>query len=580
MNEINVKSAEIDIENLPAEEKTEARKLVQALQQGDNNAAIELIESGCPVNFTVGDKLDTPLHIACDSDYGLARSDEVIAAIIQKGGAIDAVNATGNTPFHNAVIGYNKSAEMEATLHLFLARGVNPNFKNNRGDTPFSLLTENLAVDAMLGKFARVIVLPAMMLESNYEANKALWDGLKEQDVNQIVQDVLPALRKSFFFPPHSSASSHGEVGANKELEAEFFRPIRLAKSALHPPNTVPNDLRPLHGNRQWYKILPDDYTTEKGLTVTCLASSDELIQEGKALSHCFSWSPMDRKCCLDSREQAMHVLSVRDRDGTPRATISAYLMPTGTSTTDFDKTIELPDGKEKLVLRHIAGKNERLPKKYILDAIQEFREHASSQMKVEHLGEKEESKERFRGNAAELAAGFTPTKEHLQQCFDFFRLDRLRQCIGINRENSRMEFDDLLSPYDEVNAGFSAKYAPIDRKHRHHLVDGFIAIGTDGSAALDCSGEPMLRLHSHTLPDTEGAEVLRLHHVGVNSWMKATGLIDVIHSKILEVFPDIPERDALQEIWANERAEINYRSVPKRFSDDQTELPAQERAM
>ena len=115
--------------------KAAADRLADAIEKGDRQSALEMIQRGTPVNSTQPDGT-TPLH------WAVYRVDEeLVKALLARGAKADVANAYGASPLSEAARVANLSL-----VGMLLDGGADANRANEDGETPLMLAARSGAV--------------------------------------------------------------------------------------------------------------------------------------------------------------------------------------------------------------------------------------------------------------------------------------------------------------------------------------------------------------------------------------------------------------------------------------------------
>lgn len=455
-----------------------------AMREGDETKALELIEKGLPPNTKQNPSGVTPLHWASYFGY-----EKVALALIERGARVDIRDAEGNTPLHDACAGVHEKLALK-----LIERGALVDVQSKFSYTPYDEALDSDYFKDMLASIARHLLMPAMLLE----AQSADLD-MYEVQYQHILHTLMP--------PPDLAALDQKEKLSEHD-KARLMRPIRLSRSWHHPPITFPEKLLPLKQNRQWQPLLEQDFTAPNGLTITCLSSTQELEEETRQMCHCVGNSDYDKRCCLDDAERS-HIFSIRDGDGHAISTVEATY-----------------ENDHIFMVQH-EGDGGKTPPEKAQQAWQAF-EQAVNAGEVTladpaTLGETTppdadpEIPENWK------TIGFKPSWEHINLCYDEYRMPYRRASLPTN--GRRLEYDDI-----KTEDGYT---------HQHHLIDGY--------AITDAQGVPVkdsYRLEREELPALQpGQHVVSIRDLDAKSMLRATGMMDQIHQEIDQQLGEDPQR-------------------------------------
>lgn len=367
----------------------------------------------------------------------------------------------------------------------------------------------------MYKEVMRHLIVPALLLEGkdlNIEGSdiRTLLDPDRQK-----TQDLFHAIA------PAPDFSKMDQANLSKDQLARCLRPLRLSRTWHHHGTLFPHSLLPLRPRREWKPILPKPYETSNGLFVHCLTSTEMLKKESDILRHCVGRSDYDAKCC--NKADPIHILSIRDADGTPLS------------------TVEVKVNSQIQIIQHHGKDNGPAPPEALAaleDFVTQVTANSNILAKSKDLGEIPSLK---LSSVPKLwrDIGFEPSWHHLNKCFDEYKMP-YRRARKLSK-NGKSDYDDTQE------SGYT---------HKHHFIEGWIITDMDnrpvkGSFRLDLNEMP-------TKLET-GQKLINVRQLDARSWLRATGMMDFIYQEM----DRIAEKKSLPKPERNEDEPLTLRAEP-----------------
>jgi|GEM_PF-5300202 len=474
------------------------------LQREDN--ALMLLEEGAPDRLP-DEEGYLPLHSA--AKYNMIK---LAQELVRRGVPQDQRDHQRNLPLHYAF--YNGSKEMITLLDK------SPKLMdtiNHRFATPFEETVFAPRIRDMVNQFIERVVLPAFLIEAAPKPqllqDKA-WMDQQQLAWSASVETIKPAVFRALFGAPDLAQGSAG-------VKEALTRVHQLSDTWHHPNINFPTDaLLPLKKDRVWHPLftgqyelkdrhcvastdlhtLPEPYANQfvssKGYILTPLVNSGELRAESDVLNHCVGKSNYAEKCCAHES----HIISIRKRVDTDEG---PKIMPVATS------EIEVGPTKRQLKRGQTKTKNDRNAGSEVREAVDEL----LASLMLKELprnplqGETDPSKATFDG-VSELAIriGFHPNADwcDVNACFQEYKRNLRRASHGSYKQEGE---DRLLYIDQKLEKGKAVADRTFDHyTHPVHFIDGVL-----------CSAD----------------SVMAHRDMDVQSWLRATGVMDVIRGQI-----------------------------------------------
>lgn len=475
---------------------------------------------------------------------GLLNNVPNLSALVNKGS--DSYN---ETLLHAAVRGGH-----QPTIYQLIQLGAPMLARTTQSDTPFDQFHRSPRgdVDDMVDQFARLVLLPALILESRelpehlrQPYNEVLQLGGQEERFYHLGSShsaMMTDARRVLFPTPSAPAKDYRgkpwEELKEDQFIRQFMRPLNLSRTWHHHAIAIPRKLRPYLTTRYWKPLLNEDFVTKDGYRITALTNSHALAAEGDALKHCVGKSTYDLLCCSEGAFRS-HILSVRDPQGRPVSTLQVYYHnETPEQGGDYKGDIQIAGTSYRLNIRQHHGLYNGDPAREGTRAVDEFLEALKQPgqaarylcQQPEELGEIVAKRETAAPGIIEEYIGYTPSWEHIEKVFNEFRRPERRASYGYR--GTQLAYDDAIDPQD-----------PQQFKHSLHFIDGYVLLDKKGQAASEIAGT------REELEPKKGQRVVALRDLNLRDWLHATGLTQRIRHHLAYAADDINRR----RIYAHE---------------------------
>lgn len=480
-----------------------------------------------------------------------------------------------------------------------LAKIYNANLKSDR------------SLNDMYNEFVNYVLFPAFLIEAGYKPwdikqataaeNKdaafmsLLSDGSQLStpyfNNQKEIKNALFEIAKQVLTPrlDHLHMTQTGTSEADQQRERfhqvrQLLRPTRLS-IAWHATK-FNQALRPLRHKMQWHPLVPEDFIfTPNGASapvakIVCLTSSDDLEAESDGdhdlngniinpgLDHCVGRTDYDHRCCRQDAADRSHIFSIRDADNRRLSTFEIKVDPP--AGTHAFRWIEVPatdsHKHHKIAVIQHQGIRDTAPPRLASDALNAFSEqlirHSISLIEdPKQLGEIELEANQY--PTIEQEIGFSPTWQHLDRVFEEYKRPGRRAMI-----HPRQNDEPRLYENDHMRTHRNHR----DRSFDNHFIEGFSVVRRDKESKrrLPVTGEFSLfsdeaqdkarrwkesdeRHDTRPLDDQARGpkftyETQTFRSMDVQSWLRATGIMQQIHHIITSKLPKTAE--TLQPIW------------------------------
>lgn len=507
------------------------RPLETAIDMHREDMALLLLEEGAPDRIPNEDG-SMPLHGAAEKNMV-----KLAGELVKRGVPQQMKDIRRNLPLHYAF--YNGSKEMIALLDK------SPKLMdtiNRRFATPYEESVFAPRIRDMVNQFIERVVLPAFVIEAvprpELLQDKAWMDQVRN-GWERCVETIKPRVFSVLCGKPDPA---QGDAGVMQALT----RAHQLSDTWHHPNINFPADaLLPLKKDREWHPLFtghhhmkdgvcvasasggtaPEAYANQfvssQGYILTPLTKTDDLRAESDALNHCVGKSNYGEKCC-DSQS---HIISIRKRVNTPEG---PKTVPVATSEIEVIKGNQLRRGQTKTTDDRTASQDMRAAVDEMLVALVQ-----KTLPRNAHQGSTDDDKKLFEG-VSDLAIriGFHPNADwhDVESCFSEYKRNLRRASQGTFKQDGE---DRLLYTDQKLEKGVAIADRTFDHyTHPVHFIDGHYSNGGASMSYRD---------------------------MDVQSWLRATGLMDLIRGQIeyhrTDCGLDVRQLDALKQRWAAEDA-------------------------
>ena len=497
------------------------------LQREDN--ALMLLEEGAPDRLP-DEEGYLPLHSAAKNNMV-----KLAKALVARGVPQDQRDRRHNLPLHYAF--YNGSKEMMAALDQSPAL---MDTINHRFATPFEETVFAPRIRDMVNQFIERVVLPAFLIEAaprpELLQDKA-WMDQQQLVWSASVETIKPAVFRALFGAPDPAQGSAG-------VKEALTRVHQLSDTWHHDHIHFPTDKLPLKKDRVWHPLFTGHYAMQgkqcvamtpasaapaaydnqfvssKGYILTPLTKTGELVTESAVLNHCVGKSNYAEKCCAHES----HIIGIRKLVQGDDGPVAA---PIATSEIEV-KGKQLKRGQTKT-------QGDRNASREIREAVDELLLvlHQGQVPRNPLQGETDPSKATFDGvSEVAIRIGFHPDTDWrmVNDCFQEYKRNLRRASQGSYTQDGE---DRLLYIDQKLEKGRAVADRTFDHyTHPVHFIDGTRRTADSVMAHRD---------------------------MDVQSWLRATGVMDVMRSQIELRNPryglDATQLSHLKARWAAEDA-------------------------